>query len=178
VISISHKGDRETARLLGRRIHMEFVILQRRVAERAVEQLRDAVKAGDYFAYAGPTMPGDQRQSHGQLQRTLWASRARRMGDEVHAEAGWGERYGPVMEFGPRAKRRWLIRAKFAKRLRFVGLGDSGKPEIKRPKQVMHYWDRRQLRPHWEPEIKRHWPGIQRQFDSSLPEIKRRFGLG
>jgi hypothetical protein len=152
MIRIEQKGD--LVRALAKDEKQVWAWMKRAV-EMGASVAKSTVEEGDYFDDATPM-----------LQKTLWVDRQaqkNRAMRRVWSEAGWGVKYGPVLEFGPlQAKSGWWIRAKKASFLRFR-IGNK----FYRKRQVWHPWDQRQLRPHWEDGVEKGLEAIQ-EFDKKL----------
>ena len=149
-IRIDSKGMRSIAPRLAK-VRKKGAILTKRVLEAGMAQIRGSVAIGKFFD-----------NPSGATQQGTWAGDATVKGSLISVEGGWNNMVGPVREFGVTSKNQdgWLIKAKWAKALRFrVG------SEIVYVKSLWFFWDDDQKRPHWEPTIKKHWPGIERQLD-------------
>lgn len=126
------------------------------------------------FTYSSPPPQGHQR---GALANSLWTERKRSESVPTQA-AGWGVPYGEFLEFGPRRKKRWIIRPKGFRS--DVKLGRSGAGQalqflrfevggvIKYARQVEHKWTKRELRKHFGPALKKLRAGINRDL-STIP---------
>lgn len=106
----------------------------------------------------------------GKLKASLRTRRGRSIGGDIVQEMSWGVPYGEVLEFGPRRKFTWKIRPKGFRSdvthgrsgggvaLKFLRFQVGAK--IVYAKEVKHVWTTSQLRPHFEPHMKKHERGF------------------
>lgn len=113
----------------------ETLVKQKRVIEFYADRLANLARQTVYQTTKGT----------GSLAQSILAEPATMQGDEIKADVVWGVAHGPLMEYGPDIQQ-WTIRATYAKALRWIANGS-----VHYAKQVLHTWDRSQLRPHMEP---------------------------
>ncbi len=134
--SITTRGASKVKRVFSE-AEKRYDRIQRRKINVWLGRLRDAIRLGSWFDNPTPN-----------LQQNVWAGQARSVGDTIEGSAGWGNRYGPVLEFGvtPKNQGGWWIEAKAAPLLRFQ-VGDR----IISKKKVFHPWKHGSegSRPHW-----------------------------
>ena len=83
----------------------------------------------------------------------------------MEIQAGWGVHHGAIMEWGPKSKRVWEIKPRFAKALRF-----RVNDEIVYAKKVTHTWTKDELRPHFAPVLERRWSGMVRRLNRAIED--------
>ena len=156
----------------------------------AMETIEDAKDdASTYFdnptkgSFIGPLRSESYRT--GLLAQGLfhWPEPKVTSGGLIRMGFGWTRRYGRVLEFGPSVTE-WMIYPKYRKALRwtatnFMGPTRSGIAGQKTmfAKQVRHKWDRRQLRPHLVPAVKKGRDKLEKRILKGLGrEWRRSFG--
>lgn len=149
-INVSVRGDKQfRAMLTGSASTL--------VAAVGVELERQADAA---IAYVGEKQGSLFTNPSGQLARSLWKHPFRATGTRVTVQAGWGVKYGRVLEYGPR-KKVWTILP--GKGPVAPGWNRAGQPTIRLKwggpsgehfaRKVTHVWTEAQKRPHWKKAI-------------------------
>ena len=156
-ISVTVDDDglkRKTARFQAR-----YEALQTTKIEHWLTVLRDKVRMTNAF-----TNPTNNLQLH------VWAGKAQRIGKTIIGSGGWGDYYGPILEFGVTQAKQggWPIKPKKkGGRLRFQK-GSS----IIYSTGVWHPWKYgdKGSRPHWEPELNAMRSDIEADLGKSVQE--------
>jgi len=102
------------------------------------------------------------------LAGTIHTSPLRSISGQASIDIKWGLPYGRILEYGPRVKQ-WVITARNAPHLVFYSQYHGS---IIKKKQVIHRWDKSQLREHVGPAVETHWPDCK----ADLAEILERIG--
>lgn len=79
------------------------------------------------------------------LQRSVWTEQTNKAGEHIQA-MGWDVEHGPVLEYGPLRKRRWIVPGPVRWK---VGA------KVQWAERVERKWSRNQLRPHFVPAVNR-----------------------
>ncbi len=103
----------------------------------AAQAVVSAIRIGSFFDKPTPN-----------LQRTMKIGAAKTKGRQTELDIEWGVPYGRVLEFGPARKRRWVIKPKRGKALRFMVGG-----RLVFVRSVTRVWTKDQLRPHLGPTL-------------------------
>jgi len=117
-------------------------------------------QADEAIAYVGDEQGKLFTNPSGALARSLWKHPFKAQGTRVSVQAGWGVKYGRVLEYGPRRKT-WTILP--GKGPVAAGWNRSGQPTIHLKwsspagdhfaRKVTHVWTEAQKRPHWKKAI-------------------------
>jgi hypothetical protein len=166
IFRIRWRGLRRTKRKLQNPVWRRWSVLAKRKVDFWLDRTLAEVRAGEWFD--NPT---------GQLENGLWKRQARRKGfGDIGGQVGWGHRYGPLLEWGPRpGVTGWIILPKRAKALRFMVAGGGGRSggvvlDVVYSKRVAFKWRPDMKREHFGPVTKRLRPDIIRDLEMTISE--------